>query len=123
MARLTNASELAAVEAVLVPGTTYYLALYTADPGTSGTTGEVTGGSYARQAIVFAATGGNEVWNNAAINFTGMPAEGSGTPYFGVWTTLTAGTYVCGGSTNLSSAISAGATVAIASNALTAQVS
>jgi hypothetical protein len=125
MARLPAATELAMVEGGLVPGTTYYLALFTTDPGTTGASGEVTGGSYARQAIVFTATGGggNTIISTAIINFTGMPVEAGGTPYFGIFSAVTSGTYEGGGTTNLSAAISAGATVQFAAGAVVAAVS
>ena len=47
----------AAVGAVITAGTTYYLSLHTADPGTTGAN-EVIGGSYVRQAIIFGVASG-----------------------------------------------------------------
>jgi hypothetical protein len=113
------------VEGGLVPGTTYYVSLHTADPGTTGAS-EVTGGSYARQAIVFTATGGggNTIISNGAQNFTGMPAEASGVPYLGIYSASSGGTYLGGGACSLgSTAISAGATVAFAAGGISAAVS
>ena len=75
------------LDAGFVPSTTYYLALFTTDPSTTGASGEVTGGSYARQAIDFgSASSGSQASTNAQ-NFTGMPAESGGVPYFGLFTT------------------------------------
>ncbi len=109
-----------ALNAVLVTATTYYQSLHTADPGTTGAS-EVTGGSYARQAITFAAASGGSKASNLATSFTGMPAESGGTPYLGLWTAATAGTYLWGGATTgLSGSIPAGATVDFASGAVTA---
>jgi len=62
-------------------GTTAYtvttpikLALMTANGNDSTPGTEVTGGSYARQTIAFDAASSGSISNNAAINFTGMPA-------------------------------------------------
>ena len=59
-----------------VPPTTVYLALYTVTPADAGGGTEVTGGSYARQAITFgaAASPAGTVTNSAALTFTNMPA-------------------------------------------------
>lgn len=54
--------------------TTVYVALYSAatDADDSGT--EVTGGSYARQAVTFGAAVNGTMISSAAVQFTGMPA-------------------------------------------------
>ena len=55
---------------------TVYLALFTTMPVDDGTGGvEVTGGSYARKAVAFAAgpAGAGQVLNSAQITFTNMP--------------------------------------------------
>jgi len=90
-----------------VPATTYYLALFTSDPTTTGASGEVTGGSYARQAIAFgSASAGSQASTNAQT-FTSMPVEAGGIPYFGLFTASTSGTYLGGGTTTgLSGALS-----------------
>lgn len=124
MSRLSTTAENAGIAAIAVPSTTYYLALFTTDPGTTGASGEVSGGSYARQAITFgSASGGSESSTNAQT-FTNVPAEGSGIPYFGVFSAATGGTYEFGGTTSgLSSAISAGSTVTFAIGAVTISLS
>lgn len=93
-----------------------FLALFTTDPGTAGTSGEVTGGSYARQTITFGAPVAGVVTSTDAQNFTSMPAEAGGTPYFGIFAQVSGTTYYLGGgaTSGLSGAISAGSTVAIA---------
>lgn len=54
--------------------TTVYLALYTVAPtATTGGT-EVTGASYARQAMTFAAASGGACSTSADITFSGLPA-------------------------------------------------
>lgn len=124
MADLTTSNANAMLTAApCVPSTTYYLSLHTATPGTTGAS-EVTGGSYARQAITFASPSGGSQASSSAQSFTSMPAEAGGTPYFGIWSAATSGTYECGGSTSgLSGAISAGATITFASGAITLTVS
>lgn len=121
MARLPAAQEDAALDAMFVTGTTYYLALFTTDPGTTGASGEVTGGSYARQALVFgtAASGGSKASTDAQ-SFTGMPAEAGGVPYAAIFSAATAGTFLGGmTTTGLSGAISAGATIDVAIGGVT----
>lgn len=53
---------------------TTYVALYTVAPTDSSAGTEVTGGSYARQAVSFASSSGGATSNTANIDFTGMPA-------------------------------------------------
>ncbi len=120
MARLSTAQENAALTGTFInTATTYYLSLHSADPGTTGAS-EITGGSYVRQAITFAAASGGSTASASGQTFTGMPAEAGGCPYFGIWTASTAGTYLEGGTTSgLSGAISAGSTVTFASGATT----
>lgn len=98
-----------------------FLALFTTDPGTTGTSGEVTGGSYARQALTFGLPSAGVVTSTDAQNFTNMPAEASGTPYFFVFAASSGTTYPLGGGTTsgLSGAISAGSTVAVAIGGVT----
>ena len=112
------------LNAGFVPSTTYYLALFTTDPSTTGSSGEVTGGSYARQAIAFgSASSGSQASTNTQT-FTGMPVEAGGVPYFGLFTASTSGTYLGGGTTTgLSGAISAGSTVTFATGAVTTSLS
>lgn len=117
MADLPSASQTAATVGILTNGTTYYLALYTADPGTSGATGEVTGGSYARQVIQFT----NGVSTDAQA-FTGMPTE-SGNLWIGIWTASTGGTFKWGGSSAaVTGPVTAGQSVNFAIGAVTAAI-
>jgi len=98
-----------------------FLALFTTDPGTSGASGEVTGGSYARQTITFGLPASGVVTSTDAQNFTSMPAEAGGCPYFFIFATVSGTTYPIGGGTTsgLSGAISAGSTVAVAIGGVT----
>lgn len=123
MARLPAANENAAIAAAIVPTTTYYLSLHSADPGTTGAN-EITGGSYARQAIIFGAASAGVVTSTDAQSFTNLPSESGGCPYFGIWSASTAGTYEGGGgTTGLSVVIPSGSSVSFAIGAVTASVS
>lgn len=78
MAEMTDFLETALLNHVLratayTAPATVYAALYTAAPGETGGGTEVTGGSYARKAITFAAPVAGVVKNSGAINFTNMP--------------------------------------------------
>lgn len=71
-----------------------YLSLHTADPGTTGAN-EVSGGSYARQAITWnAASGGTQTSSNGQT-FAGMPAV-SGNLWIGLWGASSSGTFYWG---------------------------
>jgi hypothetical protein len=98
-----------------------FLALFATDPGTSGASGEVTGGSYARQTITFGLPASGVVTSTDAQNFTSMPAEAGGCPYFFIFAAVSGTTYPIGGGTTsgLSGAISAGSTVAVAIGGVT----
>lgn len=57
--------------------TTVYLALFTSDPTVAGSGTEVTGGSYARQAVTFSTASSSPSVpssNTGAVTFTGLPA-------------------------------------------------
>jgi hypothetical protein len=99
-----------------------YVALFTADPTTSGATGEVTGGTYARVAVTWGTASGGSISNSNALTIN-LPASTTAS-YFGVFSAITAGTYYFGGA--LSPAITTGAsagTVTIAIGALTVTAS
>lgn len=51
-----------------------YLALYTSDPTVADTGTEVTGGSYARQAITFGTEANGIISNSSALAFSNMPS-------------------------------------------------
>jgi hypothetical protein len=119
MARIPAAQENAGLNAMLVPSTTYYLSLHTADPGTTGAS-EVTGGSYARQAITFGSASAGVQSSTNSQTFAGMPSESGGCPYAGVWTLASGGTYLGGlTTTGLSGAIPSGASLTCATGQTT----
>ena len=54
--------------------TTVYAALMTSNPTDADTGTEVTGGSYAREAITFGAASGGTITNSASVTFQALPA-------------------------------------------------
>lgn len=120
MARLPAAQENTGIAAMFVPATGYFLALNTADPVTTGTA-EVTGGSYARQAIAFGTASAGSEASTSAQNFTGMPS--TTVDWFSLWSLVSAGTYLGGGQLGSSLTVPAAATVAFAIGAVTVALS
>lgn len=53
--------------------TNVYLALYTSNPTAADTGTEVTGGSYARQAVTWGTAASRSISNSAQAQFTGLP--------------------------------------------------
>jgi hypothetical protein len=96
MAEMSNYLENALINGTL-RGTTYtaptttYLALYTSDPTDADTGTEVTGGSYARQAITFGAPSNGASTNSAAIEFPQATADWGIIAYVGIRDALTSG--------------------------------
>lgn len=116
MARASTTAENAAGNGALVAGTTYYLSLHSADPGTTGAN-EFTGGGYARQAITF-----NTWASGASANAASAAVPNAGTTaatHFGVWSASTLGTYEIGG--QLASSVTA-ASITFAAGAITVSV-
>jgi hypothetical protein len=91
MPRITTAQADAAQNAAIVPATGYFLSLHTADPGTTG----ASEGTDGRKAITFASSSGGSQASNSAQSW---PSAVGGQTYtfFGVWTAITAGTYLRG---------------------------
>lgn len=112
----TSGLNTAVAAAGMTPGTTYYLSAHSADPGTTGAS-ELSGGGYARQAIVFGTASGSVIANNAAIS---IPTSGAtAVNHFGVWSASTAGTYL-GGFVLASPVTAASISVAVGAVTLTA---
>lgn len=91
--------------------TTLYASLHTADPGGTGAN-EVTGGSYARQAVSFAAAAAKATTNDAAVDFTGMPA--TTVTHIALWDASSGGTLWWEGQLTASKTTGAGDTLQIA---------
>lgn len=71
--------------------TTVYLALYTTDPTDADTGTEVSGGSYARQAITFGVPSNGVSTNTAAIEFPQATGSWNTITHVGIRDALTAG--------------------------------
>lgn len=109
----TSGLNSAVAAAGITPGTTYYLSAHSADPNTSGAS-ELSGGGYARQAIVFGTATAGVIASNAAIT---IPNSGStAVTHFGVWSASTGGTYL--GGFPLASSVTA-ASIQVPSGAVT----
>lgn len=95
MPRIPTAGLNAAMSVVIIPGVTYYIGLFSTDPGSTGASGEFSGGGYVRQPIVFSAVSGGIESDNTAIS---IPNSGTVTAnFFGIFTAATGGTYLGGG--------------------------
>ena len=114
MPRITSAQADVAQNAVLVPGSTYYLALHTADPSTTG----ASEGTDGRKSITFASSSGGTQASNSSQSWPSA-VGGQTYGYFGVWSALTAGTYLRGGALTSSITPGSGAIISVASGAIT----
>ena len=96
MAEMSNYLEDALINATL-RNTSYtspsvvYLGLYTSDPTDADTGTEVSGGSYARQAITFGAPSNGVTTNSAAIEFPQATATWGTVGWIGIEDALTGG--------------------------------
>jgi hypothetical protein len=89
-----------------------YLALYTSDPGEADGGTEVSGGSYARQAVTFDAASGGATANSGLIQFPGMPA--CTVTHFGIRTASSGGNLLYSGALSSSKVVNAGDTFEVA---------
>lgn len=120
MADLATPAANAAVNAVTA--LIGFLSLHTTDPSTTGAN-EVTGGSYARQAITFGAASGGTATSTNSQTFANLPAIG-GNVWIGTWTLVSAGVYEWGGaSAAVTGPIPAGASIVFATGAVTGTAS
>ena len=95
-----------------------YLSLHTADPTDAGSGAEVSGGSYARQAITFNAahaTAGT-IDNSSAEEFTNMPA--CTVTHIGVWDHASSGNLLFHGAVSASKTVTLGDTISLAAGSL-----
>ena len=78
--------------------TTVYLALFTTDPTDADTGTEVTGGSYAREAVTFAAPSGGSTSNSGDITFTTATASWGTITHAGIYDASSGGNLMYHGS-------------------------
>lgn len=69
--------------------TTVYLSFHTANPTDTGSGAEVSGGSYARKLLSFAAAASGSSTNSTAATFTSMPT--AVVTHIALWTAVTGG--------------------------------
>jgi hypothetical protein len=96
MAEMSNYLENAVINAVLrntsyTSPATVYVALYTSDPTDANTGTEVSGGSYARQAITFGAPSNGVTTNSASVTFPTATASWGTVSYIGLRDASTSG--------------------------------
>lgn len=91
--------------------TTWYIALFKADPTDTATvTQEVTGGGYARQTVAFTVTG-NQAVNTGEVNFGQASASWGTVTHWAVMTASTGGTMLYYGATEDAGGTNTGFTV------------
>ena len=96
-----------------------YLALHTADPVDAGSGAEVSGGSYARQAIAFdachATTGVTQ--NTDVETFSSMPV--ATVTHIGIWDAASSGNLLFHGAVTASKTVASGDSITVAADAIT----
>ena len=123
MAEMSNFLENALINATLrntsyTSPTTTYLALYTTDPTDADTGTEVSGGSYARQAITFASPSNGVTSNSAAIEFPTATGSWGTITHVGIRDALTTGNLLFHTALDASKTIATGDVFRIASGSL-----
>lgn len=99
------------------PAATVYAALFTADPGETGASNEVSGGSYARQAVTFSAASGGVIASSADVTFDALPA--ATITHFGIFDASTGGNFLYGGALSSSVELISGSDVVFSSGQIT----
>lgn len=98
---------------------TVFLSLHTTSPADDASGAEVSGGSYARQAVTFTAASGTggSTSNSSAEEFTNMPAVT--VSHIGIWDSLSTGNLLYHGALSASKTVASGDTISVAAAALT----
>lgn len=86
---------------------TLYVALFTSDPGETGSGTEVSGGSYARQTIAFTVTG-NQASNTGAAEFPTATASWGTITHAAVFDAVSGGNMLAYGALTTSKTIASG---------------
>lgn len=97
---------------------TIYVALYISDPTDANTGTEVSGGSYARQSVTFAAPSNGTSLNNAAVEFPQATGSWGTVGWLGLIDALTSGNLLYHTALDVSKPIDAGDIFKIATNNL-----
>ena len=123
MAEMSNYLENALINGTLrnttyTAPTTVYLALYTSDPTDADTGTEVSGTSYARQAVTFGAPSNGATTNSAAIEFPQAGGSWGTVAYIGIRDASTAGNLLYHSPLDASKTIATGDVFRIAAGSL-----
>ena len=125
MSAISNYLENALINATLrnttyTSPTTVYAGLFTSDPTDAGSGTEVSGGSYARKAITFAAPSNGVTTNSAAACEFDQATGSWGTiTHFGIFDALTSGNLLYHGALTTSKTISSGDVFKFATSSVT----
>lgn len=87
--------------------TTWYIGLFTTDPGETGSGTEVSGGSYARTAVTLTVSG-NLATNSGAVEFTAATASWGTITHIGVMDASSGGTMIVHAALSTSKTIDSG---------------
>lgn len=87
--------------------TSWYIGLFTTDPGETGSGTEVSGGSYARTAVTFTVTG-DTASNSADVEFAAATASWGTVTHLAVFDASTGGNIIAYGALSASKAIGTG---------------
>jgi hypothetical protein len=128
MAEMANYLENALINATLrntsyTSPTTVYLALYTSDPTDADTGTEVSGGSYARQAITMGAPSNGVSTNSADIEFPQCTVAWGTVAFIGIRDALTTGNLLYHSPLTTSKAIDVGDIFKISAGSLSVTLS
>lgn len=85
-----------------------YVALFTSDPTDAGTGTEVSGGSYARQSVAFAAASAGATSNSATVTFPTATANWGTVTHVGLFDAASAGNLLMHGALSASKTINNG---------------
>lgn len=124
MSEMSNYLENALINGTL-RGTTYtapttvYVALFTSDPTDAGTGTQVSGGSYARQSVTFAAPSNGASASNADVTFPQATANWGTVGWIGIYDALTGGNLLYHTALDSAKTIETGDIFKIASGSLT----
>jgi hypothetical protein len=113
MAAMSNYLENALINATLrntsyTSPSTVYVGLFTSDPTDAGSGNEVSGGSYAREAMTFGAPSNGASVNSAAVEFDQATGNWGTITHFAIFDALTTGNMLYHGALTASKTIETG---------------
>jgi hypothetical protein len=113
MAAMSNYLENALINATLrntsyTSPATVYVGLFTSDPTDAGSGNEVSGGSYAREAMTFGAPSNGASVNSAAVEFDQATGDWGTITHFAIFDALTTGNMLYHGALTASKTIETG---------------